>query len=549
MLVLSLFIVTLQAEDITSFVGNVEMDVTDELGYEVSDLSSDEVVSFEETPTVEAFDEIKDLQDIPLAKTIIVEDVKEIVVKKEPVIIDDLHSVPTVIKMSDYRDEASLEPVVKKALKVSTFTSENTKIVKYINPQMRKFNLSIPQNKIGFWSLLNEAMQKSASLILKNHDIAITKANLAILKSEYYPNLSLNYYNQYYHGYSRNGNSNIGGSVYPSTSEYRDSLNLSVDYEIFRFGARDLKVEMANVDMAILRSEIELEKEKIAKELLENFTSALKAQEIIRMKQKTLLVKNILLENTQRLYDAGFASKTDIATLRIDEVAIEKQMLSSKLRILDALKNIQILSNVKVDTNKMSLAMLEPSPVPIKGFEQTAKANNIKLQIDKKVKEMELVKKEYYPTLLANGEYQLYGSDRTKFFDAIGDLERNHWNIGVILKWDIFNGYKTNNTIEKTKLEIEKLAEQYRLEKITFEAKKEKRELLKQMIATLLSEESVLLNETGIQKELLTRLQKAGNISIMEVDKIEVQRLQSELDFKLQVVDQVYEDILSQLVM
>ncbi len=322
-----------------------------------------------------------------------------------------------------------------------------------------------------------------------------------------------------------------------------------MEYEVYRFGASDLKLEMGEVDMEILRSDIELEKERIAKELLHNYTIALKSQETILTKKKVLLVKNILLDNTQRLYEAGFASKTDIARLRIDAVHIEQEILRSRLSILDAMKNIHILSNVDINMKEMSLEMLEPSEVLEKDFEATALSFNIKLQIEKKVKEIELLKKDYLPTLSANGAYQVYGGDEDRFFDAIDELERNNWNIGITLRWDIFNGFKTDNTIERAKLEIEKLIEQHRLEGITFSAREEKRVLLREMIDNILGGEGALLNETITQAELLIRLQQSGNISILEVDKIEVLRLQSELDFKLEVINQVNEDILSQLIM
>jgi hypothetical protein len=461
--------------------------------------------------------------------------------KYESDIIDDVHEIPTVISLEDYQNEKS-ELQTKEP-------NTDTRIIKYINPQMYSVNLSQPDAKIDFWKLLNVAMEKSASIILKKHDMKITQSNLAVIKSEYYPNLSLRYFNEYYHGFSRGGSATIGGAVYPSNSEYRNALNLNVDYEVYRFGASDLKLEMGEVDVAILRSEIALEKERIAKELLQNYTEALKAQERIKTKKRILLVKNTLLENTQRLYEVGFASKTDITRLRIDAVHIEKEILRARLTMLDAIKNIRILTNIEIDTQKMQLAMLEPSEVLEKEFEVTALANNIKLQIKKKIKEMKLLQKEYFPTVTANGAYQIYGSDNNHFFDAIGALERNNWNIGITLKWDIFNGFQTDSRIQKAKLEIEKLIEQYRLERITFIAREEKRVLLREMIDKILSEEGVLLNETMREAELLTRLQQSGHISIMEVDKTEVSRLESELDFKLEVINQVNEDILSQLIM
>jgi len=454
------------------------------------------------------------------------------------VIVDDLHKHPSIIKVKDYLGGKS-----KKG------TSKPTLIIKYINPAMKKINIDEPQYKLSFWQLLNTAMQKSASIILKKHDLAINEANINILKSTYYPNISLSYLNEYYHGFSRSSPANIGGAVYPSTSNYQNSLNLNVDYEVYNFGASKLKMQMSETDRAILKSEIALEKEKIAKELLNNFLTALKAQERMKTYKKILFIKNLLLKSTQRLFKSGFASKADIARLRIDEANIEKDILMQKMKILEASKNIQLISNVKIDTLSMGFDMLKPLDGVVKDFKDSAKARNIKLKIRKKFQEIGLLKKDNYPTVHIKGAYQIYGDDLNNDFDAIGELERNNWNIGIMLKWNIFNGYKTKRSIEKAKLEIEKLATEYKKEMIAFRDRQEKRELLKDMISKIMSQEAVLLDEVALQNELLSRLQKAGNISILEVDKAQIARLKSELDFRLSVIDKIAKDVEAQLLM
>jgi outer membrane protein TolC len=452
----------------------------------------------------------------------------------EGVIVDDLHEIPTIIKMDDY-------------IKDRDSPKNEVKIVKYINPKFQDSDLNTPSKKIDFWKLLNITLDRSASLLLLKHDIKITKANLAILKSEYYPTLSLNYFNEYYHGFSRSGGASIGGSYYPANSEYRNSLNLRADYEILNFGDREIREALNDIDVEILKSEIDLEKERIAKELLRNFTSALKAQEIIKIKKRILAIKRTLLNNTGRLYKAGLASRADISRLRVDMATVEKSILKAKLDQVEALKNIEILSNLKIDPNSVSLEMLKLNRFPKRGFEESAKARNLKLQIDKKIKELELYKKEYLPKLYANGSYQLYGSDKDSFFDAVKEIERNNWNVGIALKWDIFNGFKTNALMEKKKVEIERLTQEYKLEKIKFEADRKKRELIGKMIDKIATEEAVLQDERAVQRDILSRLQKAGDASILEVDRSEVARLNSELDFRLDVIDKVKEEILSEL--
>ncbi len=287
---------------------------------------------------------------------------------KTPLIVDDLHKHPSVITIDAYMQGA--EPTAQTQTSVKRAT-KGIEIIKYINPQMKKFHTDLPSQKVGFWDLLNDAMQKSASIILKRYDLDISKANIEVLKSAYYPNLSLKYYNEYYHGFSRSGNANINGSTYPSSSEYRNSLTLNFDYEIYRFGAKDLKVALAKKELASVKADIDLEKERIAKSLLENYVQALKAQERIKVKKKILFLKNLLLQSTDRLFKAGFASRADVAVLRIDQARVEKEILSAKMKIIDAYKNIKILANVDIDPKAYALAMLKPVEGEPKHFEES----------------------------------------------------------------------------------------------------------------------------------------------------------------------------------
>ncbi len=452
----------------------------------------------------------------------------------EPLIVDDIHDTPSVISTKAY---VEADKPKEKAVQ----------IVKYIDSDERLGRYQEPSKKIDFWKLLGVTLQRSATLLLKRHDIEISKANLALIKSEYYPNLSLRYFNEYYHGFSRAGDASIGGSYYPSVSQYRNSLNLQLDYEVYNFGATDLKKAIGEIDTDILKSEIELEKQNIAKELLENYTIALKAQEEMKIKEKIFCIKDQLLKDTKRLYQVGLASRLDMSRLLLERDKISKDILNAKLRYSDALKKIQTLSNIRLDPNGVALAIFNVDKIPLKEFEESAKARNLKLQMDRANRELELLEKQYYPTLSVNASYQLYGSDKDRIFDAIKDIERNNWNVGLVLKWDIFSGFKTKSSLQKKRLELEKLVQQYRIAKEEFNSQKDRHEMLRAMLDRVMRDESKLLEEETMQKEMLSRLHKAGDLSALEVLKSQNRRLDSELSFRVELINQLKEDILSQL--
>lgn len=427
------------------------------------------------------------------------------------------------------------------------------KIIKYIQHNqapMEKVSTSHSSATVGinFWHLLNTALTSSAKIILKKHDVKFVQANMDIVKNEYYPKLSLNYDHEYYHGFSRISPANIGGATYPSSSDYRNSLYISLDHELYRFGATGLKSELAQADIDIVKSELELERENIAKELLYNYTDALKAQEHIIFKSQILSLHGDLFDDMQRLYNAGKIARTELTQKKITMVSLEKEIVENRVKKLEALKNIEILTNIAIDEESSKLDSLEPKKTQHVAFEQSMRAKNIKLQLEKKLKEIELLKKDNLPTIYANGEYRLYGSDNDSLTAAIRELERNNWRLGITARWTIFDGFKTDKVVKQAKEEVDKLIEQYKLEKAEFVAKEKKRELLRTSIDKILREEGRLIGQYGEQKEMLIRLEAVGKVSSMRISEVEIERVKIELDFRLQVIEKVYEEIMGELI-
>jgi len=403
------------------------------------------------------------------------------------------------------------------------------------------------EKQIGFWELLDKTLENSARLILKKYDIALRRENMEVLKSEYYPNISLGYSGEYYHSFSKGSSADIGGQYYPSYSQYRDSLGVNMRYEVYRFGATDLKMEISRKELEIIKNELRLDQEKVSKELLQYFTQALKAQKSIRYKEQMQAIYERILKKQKRLYHAGRVPKTEIMKSERALISLDKEILQHKLDLTEAIKNIQILSNIELDPDQVDFLMLEPKNSATKSFEESARAKNLALQIEVKKQELELIEKDYYPTVNMNSGYRFYGSDEKNFFKSVRDLRRNSWDVGVSANWNLFDGHKTDHMITKKKIELQQLQERYRLAKIDFEAQEKKRELLKKALDKILKSEINLVSQTEEQKELYARLHAAGKANTLQVDYIQIDILKSELSFKLNVIERVYETILSEL--
>jgi len=474
-------------------------------------------------------DNVKNIESLPFAT----------IVKEEQSVAVQTSTIETVVEKVDSPS------IITKTEKQNE--SQPITIIKYAETSSSEVCRTATKEEMDFWRLLDQAMIKSTAVILKKHDIQITQKNMDIVRSEYYPSISLGYSGEYYHGYSRDGSS-IGGSFYPGISQYRDSLDLSLQHELYRFGATDLKMQMSEKDIEIVKSELALAQQDVSKELLLYFMEVVKSQENLKFKDDMRMVQDRILQKKWRLFESGQISKTLILRDKLSLVSLEKDILKHKMNYIDFVKKIQILTNIEMDPALTKFAIPTPKNREIVSFDQSAVAKNLKLKLEKKLQELELIKKDYKPTIYANSAYRFYGADDDSFTQTIENLEKNSWDVGVSLRWELFSGFKTDSTIERAKIEVQKLVEQYRLAKVDFESRKMKRALLKEAIDKILRVEAEILDQTCQQEDIMVRLESAGQISSIELDSIELNKIRSQLDFRLGVIDRVYETISDELI-
>ncbi len=501
-----------------------------------------EVIEPDEEIAIETNSSI-DLDSIPDA-TVIEENV-------EPT----LPSKPIETKITLEKNTTKIDKVISIADQNSTKQTpeqpdqniSNIIIVKTLDNSSQSINDENQKEKIDFWRLLDQTLLNSTALILKKYDIAITKENMQIIKSQYYPNISLTYAGEYYHSYEK-GDASISGSYYPSYSQFRDSAGLSLQYELYRFGATDLLMEISQKELDIIRSELALTEEEVSKKLLEYFRQALKSQELIKYKEKMRLIQDTILQKKRRLYEVGKMTKIVLAKDELSMANIEREILKHKLDFKNAVKRIQILSNIKLNPNDIEFVMIEPKHCETKSFEESMLAKNLQLKIEKQSQEIELLKKDDFPGFYLDSGYRFYGADENNFLQTVQNLERNSWNVGISVRWNLFDGHKTDAKITKSKLKLQKLIEQYKLAKLDFESREKKRELLKKTFDKILQAESKIIDQTFQQEEMYARLQSAGQIDTIQLDYIEINKLKNELSFKLSVIDKVYETVSSELI-
>lgn len=375
-------------------------------------------------------------------------------------------------------DNKSVEIVDVEKLPDATIIDNDTQ---FLDQSSDNYILSLPDATvvdIDFWSLLDHTLLNAAMLILKKHDIKIKQKDIEILKSTYYPNLSIGYKGEYYHGFDTETSTSIGGSFYPNYSQISNTLAITLNQELYRFGATDLKMKITQKEIDIVKNQLHIKEEEISKQLLSYYVSVLKAQENIKYKNKIKSIQQKIVMKKQRLFEAGQISKVELAKDEVVLITLEKEISKEKLDFSYYINKINVLANINIDSSNTNFKMLEPKNIQVKTFKESAIAKDLQLQIEKKLNEIDLIQKDYLPAIYANGGYRFYGTDEDSFYRTIENLKRNSWDVGISFKWNLFNGYKTDNKVKKAKLEMKKLVEQYRLAKIDFETKEKQRTAL-----------------------------------------------------------------------
>ena len=90
-------------------------------------------------------------------------------------------------------------------------------------------------------------------------------------------------------------------------------------------------------------------------------------------------------------------------------------------------------------------------------IENSLEAKTYDLEILKKQKEYEIQKRANFPKISFDARYNLYGSDDNNFAHSFSDFEQRSLSFRISTSFTMFDGMKNINTVQKRKMEVEKL--------------------------------------------------------------------------------------------
>ncbi len=317
---------------------------------------------------------------------------------------------------------------------------------------------------------INRLMEKAKSysyeiqIGAKNREI--NTQGIKIERSEYYPKLNLQAGTEY----TKNMHDNnigmvttVGDMFLNPYTRYQSIMGLVLSYNLFDFGVRRGKLDIAKTSVQISEIENQEKCQDIYLKVLDIYTKILVIKKQIDINEEILQIEKANLEIQNRLYKAKQIPKNEINNSEVKVAKIQHRINELRSILSENLENLSYYTGERYDITSLIIREVEIPQISETDPDYT---NSIvwklyEKQIKKKDLEIKVLKRSNYPKVTAYGRYYLYGSDPSSYGSSLGDIGASNYTIGGTVSMPIFDGLKNREEIkkaeiEKTQLEIER---------------------------------------------------------------------------------------------
>lgn len=334
--------------------------------------------------------------------------------------------------------------------------------------------LPLKAEELSFNNFLSTTLTNSYKLKISQLDTQISKKGINEARSDYFPTINAFATTERYNDLT-NGTSQItavGNEILLNRDYYQDMAALGLSYNVFDFGIRRKKLDIAKADNKQRELLLEKDTKDLKLDTADLYGETLNFYKQSKIKQETLSLQKELTEINKQLRTAGKKSEIDVVNSEIAVSETQTELdeidtnLAKKLTEISFYTNKDYdkktivmndfpkdISTIKTDADGVvQLSASITSYVP----EESVDAKIYDLEIQKKQKEYEIQKKYNYPKLRFDTRYNFYGSDVNSFWNGVDDISQRSFSLRLSLSFVLFDGLKNINTISKKKMEVEK---------------------------------------------------------------------------------------------
>jgi len=342
---------------------------------------------------------------------------------------------------------------------------------------------------ISFDSVLNKALDNSFDLKTSNINIDISKSLIDKTRSEYLPLVKTGLYTEYSQDLSTtNQTEAIGDTVITPDSKVQSMLNTSISYNIFDFGQRKRKMLIAKDDINIKQSLYVIKRRDLKLKIIDLYTNTLLAfKELIAKEQIEEIYRNIS-KIREKQFNDGTGTKLETINSSIDAAKINNEVEDLKMKLSSTLRELSYYTNDEYSIDEVVISDFEERTViPVKdkkpslnssnnvyqiavekqesvkpeeislNLTYTPDYKNYQYNIDKKNKELELLKREKLPQIGMYVNYTLTGKDENNILKSFQDFQNKNVVLGLSTTFVPLDSFKSAADKRKIKLEIKKL--------------------------------------------------------------------------------------------
>ena len=323
------------------------------------------------------------------------------------------------------------------------------------------------------WTLkecVEQALNKNISIQQNKLNLEIAKTDVVSAKGNFIPNLNA----------SSNGSFNFGSTFDPvsnnrvSSTTFGSSFGLSSSIAIFNGFSNTNTYKQAKLGVESSKYDLQKIENDISLFVVNGYLNILFAKENLNVAKIQYEISKKQIDVAQNKFDAGIVAKGELlnakSTAANDLQSVISQENTLNLAFLNLAQSLQVsaidfdISPIEIDSPSATLLYVNSNVVYEKSLINRPEIERAKLAIENADLGIKIAKSAYLPSLTGYGNISSNYGHRFKlvvpgdfneyFFKQV--LKDNvGYALGVSLNVPIFNGFKTNASVQRSKINKE----------------------------------------------------------------------------------------------
>lgn len=314
---------------------------------------------------------------------------------------------------------------------------------------------------VSLKTLLNSVNRNAPTLLTDSAAVAVRQAQAAETRSNWLPNLKLNYQADY------GTNNNVAGpyfgfgiipsnsrGVRPESNTTTVSANVGVaalEWEIYNFGAYGAQNKVANSDIQVQQNQFADSKYQLQAYAIGNYLLLTELENFLTIQARNIKRNQEIRRSVQSLAKSGVRAGVDtsiaeaeLSKARLNYIELNNQVKQVQLQLsaVSGLPYQTIVPDTAAETNLINTAtglgplVIDTTDHPLINYYKSVYQNSLQRET--------LVKKSYNPKILLEGAVWGRGSsvDANDHFNSLSSgwgVDRNNYLVGIGISYNLFD--------------------------------------------------------------------------------------------------------------